>query len=133
MQQVKLFFTSFFLLVSFFAKAQKVDSMFVHLYTDSLKKGTFNYINVDGLLADGNWRPLDTNHVEFKCSAGKFHGNQLWVDPDFEGDKISIDAIFRQDRTQHKQFEMYIKRQMDPAQLPDENEILKQKTKKKNN
>lgn len=117
---------------SFFCRAQKVDSMFVHLYTDSLKKGTYNYINVDGLLANGNWQPLDTNHIEFKSSAGEFYGNQLWVDTSFAGDKITIDAILRSDRKQHKRFEMYIKRQKDPTHLPGEEEILNRRKIKKN-
>ena len=37
--------------------AQKVDSIFFHLYTDSLKKGQYNYINIDGKLSDGRWMP----------------------------------------------------------------------------
>ena len=109
-----------------------MDSMFVHLYTDSLKKGTFNYINVDGLLSNGNWQPLDSSHVEFKCSGGKFHGNQLWVDADFAGDKITIDAILRSDKTQHKKFDMYIKRLENPTVLPNENDIINNRKKKKN-
>ena len=105
--------------------------MYVHLYTDSLKKGTFNYINVDGLLSNGNWLPLDTSHVEFRCSGGTFYGNQLWVDTSFRGEKISIDAVLRSDRSQHKHFDMYIKKQKDPDRLPDEQEILNSGKKKK--
>ena len=33
--------------------AQNLDSIFFNLYTDSLKKGTYNYINVDGQFTDG--------------------------------------------------------------------------------
>lgn len=105
--------------------------MFVHLYTDSLKKGTYNYINVDGLLANGNWQPLDSNHIEFKCSAGKFYGNQLWVDSAFNGDKINVEAILRSDRNQHKKFVMYIKTVPNPTELPTESEIINSKKKKK--
>ena len=39
-------------------KAQQVDSIFLNLYTDSLKKGQHNYINVDGKLSNGKWMPL---------------------------------------------------------------------------
>ena len=47
-----------------FSQKQKVDSIYFHLYTDSLKKGFFNYINVDGKMSDGNWQPLDSTHPE---------------------------------------------------------------------
>ena len=38
--------------------AQKVQEIYLHLYTDSLKKGTYNYINIDGKMTDGSWMPL---------------------------------------------------------------------------
>ena len=38
---------STFILITTFAKAQKIESIHINLYTDSLKKGTYNYINVD--------------------------------------------------------------------------------------
>ena len=41
------------------AGAQKVDSIYFHLYTDSLKKGQHNYINVDGKLSNGSWMPVN--------------------------------------------------------------------------
>ena len=66
-------------LTSFFAssKAQKIDSIYFHPYTDSLKKGTYNYINVDGKLSDGRWLPMTPKEVDFTSSAGKFSGNSL--------------------------------------------------------
>jgi hypothetical protein len=106
--------------------------MYVNLYTDSLKKGTYNYINVDGLLADGKWLPLDSNHIEFKCSHGKFYGNELWIDTSFAGDKINIETILRSDRNQHKSFDLYIKKKPDDA-LPSEQDIINNMKKKKKN
>ena len=117
--------------IGFAAKAQKIDSMFVHLYTDSLKKGTYNYINVDGLLADGKWLPLDSNHVEFKCSHGEFYGNDLWVDPGFTGEKISITTILKSDRKQERSFDMYIKKKKDDELLLSEQDIINSSKKKK--
>ena len=58
-------------------KAQKVDSLFFNLYTDSLKIGTYNYINVDGKLSNGSWLPLDSMQVIFTSSTGKMTGNIL--------------------------------------------------------
>ena len=49
------------LVILFFSSpvfSQKIDSISFHLYTDSLKKGQHNYINVDGKLSNGQWQPL---------------------------------------------------------------------------
>jgi hypothetical protein len=59
------------------AHAQQVDSIYFHLYTDSLKKGVHNYINVDGKLSNGHWLPLTNKEIEFSSSTGKFEGNSL--------------------------------------------------------
>lgn len=120
-----------FIFTGFIAKAQKIDSMFVHLYTDSLKKGTYNYINVDGLLADGKWLPLDSNHVQFKCSHGEFYGNDLWVDTGFAGEKINITATLKSDPRQHRSFDMYIKKKKDDELLLTEQDIINNSKKKK--
>lgn len=105
--------------------------MFVHLYTDSLKKGTYNYINVDGLLADGKWLPLDSSHVEFKCSHGVFYGNELWIDTSFSGEKINICTTLKSDRKQFKSFDMYIKKKKDDELLLSEQDIMNGIKKKK--
>ncbi len=116
-----------------FSYAQKIDSIYVNLYTDSLKRGTYNYINVDGLLSNGGFLPLDSTQVEFKASAGKFDGNSLWVEPGFSGEKISICVTLKQNRKQHRVFDMYIKQQPDgPLKTVDEiMDDLKRNKKKK--
>ena len=91
--KIYLFILSF--VVSITATAQKIDSIYINLYTDSLKKGTFNYINVDGLLSNGRYLPLDTAQLTFTANTGKFTGNSLWVDPDFKGKKILIKVVLK--------------------------------------
>jgi len=120
------------LMITGIAKAQKVDSMYVHLYTDSLKKGTYNYINVDGLMNNGRWLPLDSNYVEFKCSDGKFIGNELWLDHAYAGEKVRITTTLKTDRAQTRSFEMYVKKKPDDDQLPSEQDIIQSKKKNKN-
>lgn len=102
----------------------RIDSMFVNLYTDSLKKGTYNYINVDGKLSNGRYIPLDSADVIFIAADGKFHGNNLWVDPKFGKEKISIKVILKSDPKQFETFDMYIKRAPDP-ELKTEDEIIR--------
>ncbi len=131
LQHLKYLVIILFVFGSFKASAQKVDSMFVHLYTDSLKKGTYNYINVDGLLNNGRWLPLDSNHVEFKSSHGTFYGNELWVDTNFQGDKITISTTLKADRNQQKIFDMYIKKKLDDELLLSEQDIINSSRKKK--
>ena len=118
-----------FLLLAFifsfsFAKAQKVDSIYVNLYTDSLKKGTYNYINIDGLLSNGNYLPLDSTHLSFSSSYGKFYGNSLWIDRDCKVEKVDIKVIMKNNKALCKNFVMYIKKKEDDQQLKTEKEIL---------
>ena len=124
------------LLCCSFAKAQKVENIYVNLYTDSLKKGTFNYINIDGLLANGRYTPLDSTHLIFWASAGKFSGNSLWIDRDFTEEKINFKVTLRTNPALMKEFTIYIKKKPDNEKLKtvDElmNEMQKQPKSKKN-
>ena len=52
-----------------YGKAQQIESIEFHLYTDSLKKGVYNYINIDGKMSDGSWRPLNTTSKSLRISA----------------------------------------------------------------
>ncbi|MEP7142828.1 MAG: hypothetical protein ABI707_08155 [Ferruginibacter sp.] len=106
------------------ARAQKIDSIFVDLYTDSLKKGTFNYINIDGLLPNGRYLPLDSTHLIFSASAGKFSGNSLWIDKDFNEEKVNIKVILRKNPAVLKQFDIYIKKKPDDEKLKTADEIM---------
>jgi hypothetical protein len=116
------------------AKAQKIDSIYVNLYTDSLKKGTFNYINVDGLLQNSRYLPLDSTHLIFQASAGKFTGNSLWIDRNFTDEKIHISVTLKSNGAISKEFDMYIKKVENTAPLKTTEEIidtLKKSSKKK--
>ena len=119
------FFLLIFLFISLWGKSQKIDSIYVHLYTDSLKKGTYNYINIDGKLSDGSYLPLDSTDISFCASDGKFSGNSLWVPMDFKKDKISISATLKSNKNLYKKFDIYIKQKPDP-ELKTENELLRE-------
>ena len=100
---------------SFAAKAQKVENIYANLYTDSLKKGTLNYINIDGQLSNGKYIPLDSTHLIFWSSAGKFSGNNLWIDRDFAAEKVDIKVTMRNNPALVKEFTIYVKQAPDPA------------------
>lgn len=99
---------------AFISKAQKIESLHVNLYTDSLKKGTFNYINIDGKLSNGKYLPLDSTYLIFQVSAGHFNGNSLWIDRDIAIEKVNIKVILRNNPVLFKEFTIYIKKQPDP-------------------
>lgn len=105
------------------AKAQQIDSIYVNLYTDSLKKGTYNYINVDGLLSNGRYLPLDSTHIQFSASVGKFFGNTLLIDRNFEGEKVTIKVVLRKKPAVYKEFVMYIKIKPDNENLKTVEEL----------
>ena len=120
-----------FILIFAFAKAQKIEKIFINLYTDSLKKGTYNYINVDGQLSNGKYIPLDSSQIIFHASEGKFFGNNLWIDKDFKNEKVFIKVVLKEDTNLSKEFTMYIKQKPDNEKLLTSEEILKEKETKK--
>ena len=122
--QPKKLLLLFFISISCVVKAQKVDSIFVNLYTDSLKKGTYNYINVDGLLSNGRYLPLDSTQVIFWASEGKFSGNSLWLDKDFKYEKVFIKVMLRRNLLVSKEFTVYIKKKPDDEKLKTAEELM---------
>ena len=124
------------LIISIPVFSQKIDNIYFHLYTDSLKKGQHNYINVDGKLSNGQWMPLTTKEIEFSSSACKFQGNELIIPSDFAEEKIKIKASLKNDSSVSKEITVWIKKLPDPESLPSVDQILKndppKKKKKKN-
>jgi hypothetical protein len=116
--------------IAFFSNAQKIDSIFFHLYTDSLKKGTHNYINVDGKLANGKWKPLSAKEIAFTTSYGTFEGNELILPAESTVEKLTIKAVLRSDPTLWKETTICIKKKPDDELLPATDEILKNKSQK---
>jgi hypothetical protein len=115
-----------FIICSFSAKAQKIESIHVNLYTDSLKKGTFNYINIDGKMASGRYIPLDSTHLIFSSSAGSFDGNNLWIDRNIQAEKVNIKVSLRNNPSLVKEFSVYIKKLPDP-ELKKMDDLMKGK------
>jgi hypothetical protein len=111
--------------------SQKIDSIFFHLYTDSLKKGQHNYINVDGKLSNGQWQPLTSREIQFSASACEFQGNELVIPANFKEEKIKIKAALKSDPAIWKEATIWIKKIPDPDSLPGLDEVLKNATPKK--
>jgi len=107
-------------------KAQKVENIFVNLYTDSLKKGTYNYINIDGMLSSGRDTPLDSSQIIFWASDGKFYGNSLFIDKDFKKEKVGIKVTLKSNPSVVKEFTMFVKKKEDNEQLKTTEELMKE-------
>lgn len=119
-----LFIFAILICSAIISKAQKVDSIYFHLYTDSLKKGTHNYINVDGKTSDGKWKPLTAKEITFTSSYGTFEGNELILPDEPTVQKITVKAVLKADPTTWKEVTIWIKRKPDP-ELPTKEEILR--------
>jgi hypothetical protein len=127
---MKVIMKNLILFVIFFTaclavNAQKVDSIYFHLYTDSLKKGAHNYINVDGKLSNGRWLPLTSKEIQFTASAGKFEGNDLILAANFAEEKVTVKAVLRANPVMWKEVTIWIKKNPDPERLPTKEEIMK--------
>jgi hypothetical protein len=104
--------------------AQSVDSIFFHLYTDSLKKGVHNYINVDGKLSNGQWRPLTSKEINFTSTYGVFDGNSLIIDSSYKGETVTVKAVMKSNPALWKEVTIYIKKVDIPERLKTVEEVL---------
>ena len=122
--------TLFILMATIVAKAQSVDSIYFHLYTDSLKKGTHNYINVDGKLSNGRWQPLSDKEITFSSSNYIFSGNELILPAECSVEKVTVKAVLKSNPAVWKETTIWIKQAPDPA-LPSKDEILRNTNQRK--
>ena len=106
------------------ASAQKVESITFNLYTDSLKKGFYNYINVDGKYTDGTWLPLDSSDIQFTANTGYFKGNDLFIDSAYKADSIIVRATLRSNPKIWKEVTIYIRKRGFDEPLKSNNQIL---------
>jgi len=131
---------SLVLLITCFAahgKAQQIESIEFHLYTDSLKKGVYNYINVDGKMNDGSWRPLNSKLVQFTSNTGTWDGNSLIIDSSYSKDSVVVTAMLKENKTMQRTITVYMKKNLTDPKLKTEEELLNEwdrssKRKKKN-
>ena len=129
---MKKLLTILFVCLAFGVKAQKIEAIFFNLYTDSLKKGVHNYINVDGKLSDGKYLPLMADEVKFTSCAGKWNGNSLILDSSYKADSVVVTATLKQNPSVSKTITIYLKRNLDEGKLKTEKELLEEWKKKKN-
>lgn len=114
----------FIVLSGLIVKAQKIDSLYFNLYTDSLKKGTWNYINIDGKLSNGTYLPLTDKQLNFQASTGTFERNNLWVDKDFKRDSVVVTITLKENPSVTKSITIYIKKKENEERLKTNEEIL---------
>jgi hypothetical protein len=103
---------------------QKVDSIYFHLYTDSLKKGFYNYINVDGKLSNGTWTPLDSTQILLISDAGFFKGNDLFIDSSYKEETVRVKAVLKSNPSVHKEVIIHIRKRGFTEPLKTNDEIL---------
>lgn len=116
-------------MIGYGLSAQKVDSIYFHLYTDSLKKGTHNYINVDGKLSNGQWQPMTSKDILFSSSNCQFSGNELIVPSGFSSEKVTVKAVLKDNPAVWIEKTIWIKKNPDPD-LPTQEEVMREYRKK---
>ncbi len=122
-----------FILTANAMSAQKVDSIYFNLYTDSLKKGFYNYINVDGKLANGQWTPLDSTQIRFISDAGFFKGNDLFIDSSYKGETARVKIVLKSNPAMWKETVIYIRKRGFTEFLKTNDEILDEMKRKNKN
>ena len=117
----------FLLLLSFTVyqgKAQKLEGIYFNLYTDSLKKGFYNYINIDAKLSDGTWTPLDSTQVLFISDAGFFKGNDLFIDSSYTEPTVRVKAVLKSNPKVWRETVIYIRKRGFDEPLKTNQEVL---------
>lgn len=117
-------FSAILISLTILSNAQKIDSIYFHLYTDSLKKGTHNYINVDGKTSDGKWRPLTAKDITFTSSYGTFEGNELVLPDPCTVEKLTIKAVLKSNPVMWKEITVWVKKKPDDEMLPSKDDVL---------
>ncbi len=107
-----------------FSSAQTIDSIYFNLYTDSLKKGFYNYINIDGKFSDGSWQPLDSSTIKFISNTGLFKGNDLFIDSSYTADTVVVKAVLKNNPAIWKELTIYIRKRGFDEPLKTNQEIL---------
>jgi hypothetical protein len=123
---MKLFFTILLICISFSSFAQSIDSIFFNLYTDSLKKGSWNYINVDAKLSNGKYIPLNEKQLIIKTSAGKQEGNSIWLDWDFKPEFITVQIQLKENKAVIQTKTIWVKKQDLQMNAPLQDSLLQQ-------
>ncbi|MBS1760616.1 MAG: hypothetical protein JST23_10885 [Bacteroidetes bacterium] len=133
MQKIVVTLLIAFIVVPAFSQ-KKVENIYFHLYTDSLKKGQHNYINVDGQLANGRWLPLTTKDITLSCKEAEFDGNELIIPIDFKEEKVTVSATLKANPSLTIEKTIWIKQKPDEEFLPSAKEVMQgNKTKSKRN
>ena len=121
---MKHILTIVFVVLASQAKAQKVNDIFFNLYTDSLKKGVYNYINVDGKLDGDRFFPLTSSEVILSSSAGRWEGNSLVIDTAYKMDSVVITAVLKAEPAIKKTITIYMKKVDEQPALKSEDELI---------
>jgi hypothetical protein len=101
------------------------------LYTDSLKKGTWNYINVEYKFAQGRVVPLTTPQIELKSDRGIWDGNSLWIDWQFPFPYVEVEVRYKSNSVISSKQIIWI-RQYDDAMQPSQTDSLLNELNKRN-
>lgn len=109
-----------------FLHAQKIDSLFFNLYTDSLKKGSWNYINVDARLNNGKYIPLTSDQLLFKISNGKLQGNSIWIDWNAGYEFVDVEVELKKDSTVKKAITIWLKKHDEQLNAPVNDSLIQQ-------
>jgi hypothetical protein len=73
---------------------------------------------------------LTAKEINFTASSGSFDGNSLFIDSSFNGKKITVKAILKQNPLIHREVTIYIKTTIHDEKLKTTDELLKEWEKK---
>ncbi len=123
---MKKYLLLLFVLMTAKGQAQKIESIFFDLYTDSLKKGVHNYINVVAKMSNSSYYPLMGTEVVFSSNAGHWQGNSLLLDSLYACDSIVVSVQLKSNHLLTAKKTIYLKKNTYEPPLKTEQELLEE-------
>lgn len=107
-------------------RAQMPDSIYFNLYTDSLKKGSWNYINVEGRMANGKIVPLSARTLTLQASKGKIEEMSIWIDWNASSDSVIVEVRLKDKPAVSAKTIIWIRKQDLQMEIPPTDSLLQQ-------
>ncbi|MFN4284446.1 MAG: hypothetical protein ACK4E8_00615 [Lacibacter sp.] len=126
MHRIRYHILTICLMQSLYAVAQQPDSIWFDLYTDSLKKGSWNYINVVGRFAGGRVLPISPSQLILRSSAGRVEQGSVWIDWNETADSVTVWVQLQKQPSLQKAVTIWIKKEDRQMDVPASDSLLQQ-------
>ena len=74
---------------------------------------------------------MDSSKIAFSCNTGYFKGNDLFIDSSYNGETVTVKAVFKSNPSIWKETTIYIRKRPFTEPLKTNDEVLKEMREKR--